>query len=332
MHNVCLACEKEITLVRVTGRRITEVRGEKIEHDDCYYQCPLCQEKAWDPSLPDPLIAAYDVYRTRHGLLTPEQVHDFRRSLGLTQQELGLLIGVSYVTLSRYERGALQDQKHNDLLKRAIDDPAWLSDRLSHVAGKLPEAKSEAIAQACRIRLRSATVASTPWELWELDPPSILNGFKSFQTDKYINAVLFFCSATASVGKTKLNKLLFYLDFGMYRKYGTSVTGLTFVREQYGPVVRHQYSGVEALLRDQYLTEVVKTAGDIEYETFIASVEPNINVFSDAERDMMQGVCDKFGTVSAKKLSDLSHQEKAWTDVAQGSSIPYSFAADLKAL
>ncbi len=68
MHNVCLACEKEASLTRVTGRRITEVRGEKIEHDDWYYECPLCYEKAWDPSLPDPLIAAYAVYREMHGL------------------------------------------------------------------------------------------------------------------------------------------------------------------------------------------------------------------------------------------------------------------------
>lgn len=64
---VCLACEKEAPLKRVTATRVTEVRGKQIEHRDWYYECPLCHEKAWDSSLPDPLLEAYAVYRQTYG-------------------------------------------------------------------------------------------------------------------------------------------------------------------------------------------------------------------------------------------------------------------------
>ena len=54
--------------------------------------------------------------------------------------------------------------------------------------------------------------------------------------EKLRNAALFFVRNDKTVGLTKLMKLLFYLDFRLYRETGESLTGETYEAWQFGPV------------------------------------------------------------------------------------------------
>ncbi|MDR2892980.1 MAG: SocA family protein [Deltaproteobacteria bacterium] len=54
--------------------------------------------------------------------------------------------------------------------------------------------------------------------------------------EKLRNAVLFFVRNDKTVGLTKLMKLLFYLDFRLYRMVGESLTGETYEAWKHGPV------------------------------------------------------------------------------------------------
>lgn len=54
--------------------------------------------------------------------------------------------------------------------------------------------------------------------------------------EKLINAIIYFINNTKSCGKTKLFKLLYYLDFMHFRETGRSVTGLDYYAWQFGPV------------------------------------------------------------------------------------------------
>ena len=57
---------------------------------------------------------------------------------------------------------------------------------------------------------------------------------------KYKNTVLFFTNKirNGTLGKLKLMKLLYYLDFDFFEKYGRSVTGDEYLRFENGPVPR----------------------------------------------------------------------------------------------
>ena len=57
---------------------------------------------------------------------------------------------------------------------------------------------------------------------------------------KYKNAVLFFANKirNGTLGKLKIMKLLYYLDFDFFEKYGRSVTGDQYLRFELGPVPR----------------------------------------------------------------------------------------------
>jgi uncharacterized phage-associated protein len=54
--------------------------------------------------------------------------------------------------------------------------------------------------------------------------------------EKLLNAIIFFASNTHFLGKTKLFKLLFFLDFEHFKDTGRSVTGMDYFAWPMGPV------------------------------------------------------------------------------------------------
>ncbi len=54
--------------------------------------------------------------------------------------------------------------------------------------------------------------------------------------EKLINAIIYFTKKTKYCGKTKLLKLLYFLDFSHFRESGRSVTGLDYFAWDKGPV------------------------------------------------------------------------------------------------
>jgi uncharacterized phage-associated protein len=56
--------------------------------------------------------------------------------------------------------------------------------------------------------------------------------------EKLINAIIYFATHTKYCGKTKLMKLLYFLDFKYFKQTGKSVTGQDYFAWQMGPVPR----------------------------------------------------------------------------------------------
>ena len=54
--------------------------------------------------------------------------------------------------------------------------------------------------------------------------------------EKIINAIIYFANNTKYCGKTKLLKLLYFLDFRHFKETGKSVTGLDYYAWNMGPV------------------------------------------------------------------------------------------------
>ena len=80
-------------------------------------------------------------------------------------------------------------------------------------------------------------------------------------TIKYENAILFFIKYCNNnyLGATKLNKLLYYLDFISVRDTGKPVTGDQYVNKQFGPVPEN-VDEVLTQMRANNLIDVQKVA------------------------------------------------------------------------
>lgn len=103
---------------------VEEYRGERFSVSGIrHFVCDSCgsyELLAEGADLLSQKIA--DQYAARHELLTPAEIKEARKSLGLTQVEFERLLGVSSPTCSRWENGAVQQSKSSDRLIRLIAD------------------------------------------------------------------------------------------------------------------------------------------------------------------------------------------------------------------
>ena len=70
------------------------------------------------------------------------------------------------------------------------------------------------------------------------------------QREKLVQCVVFFAGSVRKLGKVKLFKLLYFLDFQHYRETGRSVTGMDYYAWQMGPVPVALYSELDGPLPD----------------------------------------------------------------------------------
>ena len=207
------------------------IRGEQIEVELEVLSCSNCQTEFEDlNSEHDPYALAYEEYRNRNGMLHPSQIVEFRKKYKFTQKELGELLGFGDVTLSRYENGALQDEVHDKLLRMNFE-PRNL---LSSIESK-PEIFDEEKRQTLINLLRKEILLTGCFPIFDESESSIYTGNRSFDLDKVINVIKFLTNSV-EVYKTKLLKLLFYVDFKYFKEFGVSMMGLQYAHLPRGPV------------------------------------------------------------------------------------------------
>lgn len=129
-------------------------------------------------------------------------------------------------------------------------------------------------------------------------------------------------------GKKKLAKLLYYLDFDYYEKYQKYFTGETYKKLPMGPF---------PVSLEKITTEMTKTKQiDIEKidewdgynptEVYKISRKPNVSMFSNKEKKMMDRVIKKYGCLNGKELENLTHSEAPYIGAEDKKEIPYELS------
>ena len=77
-------------------------------------------------------------YAESQGLLTPEQITSIRKSFGLNQEEFQEMLGVTGVTVCRWETGKVQQTRVVDNLMRLLSKYPFAADDLKAWAGMRP--------------------------------------------------------------------------------------------------------------------------------------------------------------------------------------------------
>ena len=149
--------------------------------------------------------------------------------------------------------------------------------------------------------------------------------------------ILFFAHNTSPqyLGKVKLMKLFYYLDFNHVKKFGTPVTGDTYFHLEKGPVPSAIMNMVGELAADP---ESSKLADDITIETPVGTRMLRIKalrdfskadkaLFTESELQVMREVSEKFADDSTDDIVEASHAESPWKETRYGQLIPYELAA-----
>ncbi len=307
------------------------VRGEPIDVLGQIHYCGQCGEALVAEDNDSALLEkAYSSYRTKHGLLSPQEIRALREKYGLSQRSFAKLLGWGDITIHRYESGALQDIAHDSLL-RLIQDPSNLETLLGSAKNRIPPSvldRLHALLQAEEhTYFRTCVERMTAYEAADQ-----FSGYRPFDPDRFSGLVLALLNSTGGLLNTKLNKMLWYSDFLHCKELAISITGSPYLHYQYGPVPRN-YSLLTTMMEIEGLIEhnekVYDAASGIVGEVFTASVDTDWSMFSDTEREVVQIIASHFSSHTATRIKDDSHSEAAYKDTAAGTMISYAYAKDL---
>lgn len=307
-------------------QRDIKIKGQIINAEFKYLECNECNQK-FEPASSDydPLENAYREYKSSFGLLQKEEIIKFRKGLDLNQRQMARLLGIGVATLNRFENGALQSDSLDKTIRYYMIKENLIS-RIEELKTFSNSEPFEVILERLKCMRANDTGCSSYPSLYEDDIKTEFNGFTSFDFDKLRNTILFFCSKT-SVYKTKLNKLLFYSDFLHYKVYGRSITGAYYAKATHGPVLNGLESFLDILKND--FTSRSVDFGDYTGVNY-SSRDFDRSVFSDVEFETLLWVNDYFMNFTAKRISEYSHDEKAFQVTAVANAISYKYANDLQ--
>ena len=144
-----------------------------------------------------------------------------------------------------------------------------------------------------------------------------------FNPRKFIQALVFFSkNGVSDLTKMKVAKLLFLADKLHLVRYGRPITGDDYFAMQYGPVPSGAKNFLDAAEETMVSVGPDETAGLFDgyvkmvptsYLPVITATGPDdFRVFSRSERKILDEVLKKFGGLTAAKLSDLTHKDRAY--------------------
>lgn len=125
-------------------------------------------------------------------------------------------------------------------------------------------------------------------------------------------------------GKTKLVKLLAFIDFAAFGRSGEPITGATYVKLEYGPAPKQLPPTLNLLKARGDLRIAAQDALSQEQIRVLAVREADTTVFSDAELALVDEVIDHYRSWPNGAMSEESHKEfVGWRMVDDGEEIPY---------
>ncbi|MGH8611990.1 MAG: Panacea domain-containing protein [Gammaproteobacteria bacterium] len=133
----------------------------------------------------------------------------------------------------------------------------------------------------------------------------------SHEREKLINAIIFFAHNTRYLGKTKLFKLLYFLDFKHYQDTGRSVTGMDYYAWKMGPVPVELYEEVD--MPEPDLAEKVEFSEKATRRGTMLVVKPLVgfddSLFSKRELRIMDSLAMEFYETLAEDMIETTHLE-----------------------
>lgn len=146
---------------------------------------------------------------------------------------------------------------------------------------------------------------------------------------KYKNIVLFFANKikNGTLGKLKLMKLLYFLDFDFFEKYGQSVSKDEYLRFENGPVPRMAEKILKQMDGKEIKISKIKIGFGYNDKQHIEPLKDfDINLFSKEELMMLEEIADKWERFSGSEMKTASHGEAPWIATEPNKVIDYNLA------
>jgi len=300
-----------------------------------YYQCEDSGEQFTSAALDElNMNQVYNQYRDKFNIPFPDEINNIRSKYGLSASKMSEILGFGVNSYRQYEAGEIPSVANAKLIQM-VDDPQNFMEMTS-LCGTLDEkARGKYIQKAIFLaEEKKRNIFNINFKEYLLGNhlADIYSGYRNPNFEKITEMVVYF-SDKLSPFKTKMNKLLFYADFLMFKQSCFSISGMRYKAIEMGPVPINFQSIFEYLANkdeiDIFTTEFPQ--GYIGEQFKSKNNRPfRAELFSENELNVLEKVATVFKPTSTNEMIELSHLEEAWKKNEKNKSvISYEYAFDL---
>ena len=268
-------------------------------------------------------------YREKHGIPYQDEIIALRERYGLSAAKMSVVLGFGANQYRLYEEGEVPSESNGKMIRSAMNPKVFL-DLVKSSRHQLTDREYAKITA----RVEEVIAQSEQWhdevfvaERLFKSGRGLVNGFAPQSTSRLKNLLLYVLWQMGETFQTKMNKVLFYIDFLSYRERGMAISGLAYNAIEFGPVPQRWdrvYSAFDEV------EEQLRLVQGQECMSLKAGAEADMSGFSPDEMAVIDTVCGKLRDLTSRAVSKLSHEETAWKEhVGKPETIPYSEAFKL---
>ena len=267
-------------------------------------------------------------YREKHGIPYQDEIIALRERYDMSASKMSLILGFGTNQYRLYEEGEVPSESNGKMIRSAMN-PRVFQELVGASRNLLSEKEFVKIsAKVEDVIERSGAMKDDQWAERRIfrTGRGLVNGFAPQSTARLRSLLVYVLGKMGDTFQTKMNKVLFYIDFLSYRERGMAISGLAYQAIEFGPVPQRWdrvYSGFDEVVPQS------KMVKDQECTVLTTDVKADTSLFSKEELEIIDAVCKKLAGASAKKIVEMSHQESAWKkyyNPNQSVLIPYEEA------
>lgn len=272
---------------------------------------------------------ATNQYREKYGIPYQDEIIAMRERYGVSAAKMSVILGFGANQYRLYEDGEVPSESNGKMIRSAMNPKVFL-DLVRSSKNQLTEKEFAKISA----KVEEVIKASEGWhdevfgqERLFLSGRGLANGFAPLSVDRLKNLLLYVLGQMGETFQTKMNKVLFYIDFLSYRERGMAISGLAYQAIEFGPVPQRWDRVYSAFDEVQ---EQLRLVQGQECMSLMAGGEADMSAFTEAEMAVIDEVCGKLKDLTSRAVSKLSHEETAWKEhVGKPETIPFSEAFKL---
>lgn len=277
------------------------VKGSLIEYDE-YYLVDDNGEEVFDRNIEiENDQRLYDIYKKQNNLLTNFEIKKIRQKYGLTQKEYALVIGVGEVTVHRFEKGAIQTEAVDSIMKLS-NDPDNMSFLLLQNRKNIDESLHSLLLKRIKelqTLKKHALVDINKFDLdvLEFEEESAIDIAKNIiniYNARVDELVRNYDIVPEYITNLKLQKLLYFVQAMCLLIFGKKAFPEKILAWSYGPVINEVYQQY----KQNHASEI--------------NSESNIKNVSSGLYKIIEEVINSYGSIEANKLIDFTHEEEPW--------------------
>jgi len=234
-----------------------------------------------------------------------QRIKALRVNIGISQQKLADMMGVSRPTITQIEAG---DRKVSS------DDLVKLSEIFNISVDQLICLQDEPEVILQKNNPRKKTV------------PGMRINVPQKNLDKFKEILIYILNKVGSkpnIGETVIYKLLYFIDFDFYEKYEEQLIGATYVKNHYGPTPLEFKKVVAKMISDNDIVKVRNNYFDYPQTKYLPLRKAILSGLKAHEVELIDGVLNRLSDMNANQISEHSHNDVPWLTTGKGEIIEY---------